>query len=130
MAPLLRPDPHTYLVVATSRVVAQKVAEFLCIKKWRPILWFNDLNDQDVPPRYRLVVSEDWLHEGKEEHDYVALVEFIHEWERLYPDQVRFVDLIDERKRIDPGPSPLELKKFRREYQVEFDVCEDNTKYP
>lgn len=130
MSANLRPDPHRYLIVAYGGDDAQDIANFLHTKSWRRILWFNDLNDEDEPPKYRLVVSAKWLERGVEQHDYKQLRDFIAEWERLYPNDVRYVDLADEKKRIDPGPSPLEKKLKGKKGDVAWldDIYEDNTK--
>lgn len=115
-----RSDPHGYLIIAYGNDDGEHIAQYLCVKQYRIILWFNDLNDGEDPPKYRLVVSSRWLAKGTEEHDYKQLREFIAEWERHYPGEIRYVDFADGKERIDPGPSPL----------VVLDDLEDNTKQP
>lgn len=123
-----RPDPHGYLIIAQSRDEGERIAEYLHIKRYKLILWFNDLDDHEEPPKYRLVVSRTWWSKyAAEQHDFEQLREFISEWERLYPREILWVDLTDERKRIDPGPSPLERKyRGRGADFVILDDLEDN----
>lgn len=129
MPPNLRHDSHGYLVIAYDREEGERIAKYLCARRWRLILWFNDLNDGEEPPNYRLAVSTAWLETNAGEHDYKLLRDFIAEWERLYPGQVRWVDFSDESERILPGPSPLEEKlKGKRAGLVTLDEIEDITK--
>jgi hypothetical protein len=129
MSANLRPDPHGYLIIAYGNGDGEYIAKYLYVKRYRIILWFNDLNDDEEPPKYRLVVSSRWLEKGVEKHDYKQLREFIAEWERLYSREIRYVDFTDERERIDPGPSPLEkmLLEMRTDLTI-LDDLEDITK--
>jgi hypothetical protein len=129
VSPPPRADPHGYLIIAYDRQEGEEIAEYLCVKRWRLILWFNDLNDDEEPPYYRLVVSSDWLERNVGEHDHVHLQKFIAEWERAYPRDIRWVDFTDERERIDPGPSPLEEKRSGKKAKLAIlDDLEDITK--